>query len=50
MLPKNGEFPAEKRERWFQALAVNLDLVHGDGGITITRTPTKTDQQPPQGT
>ncbi len=37
MLPKSGDFPPDKRELWFRALAINLDLVYGAGQITITR-------------
>lgn len=36
MLPTEGDFPAERRAQWFRALAVNLDLVYGDGHIDLT--------------
>lgn len=36
MLPTSGDFPAEKRERWFKALAVNLDMVYGDVELDVT--------------
>jgi hypothetical protein len=45
MLPKDGQFPPEKREQWFKALAINLDLVYGDGQITISRATKETDSE-----
>ena len=33
MLPSEGDFPPERRAQWFKALAINLDLVYGDGRI-----------------
>lgn len=35
MLPSGSEFPAEKREQWFKALAVNLDLVYASGDEVV---------------